>query len=136
MGQRAGLTCDFLAELIRVEISRLRIGGISSTELWELRDWWVLWEAQVISWVSSSEIFFNPYFPASCPWVRVRSPSLSQMILLRHYLCGDALGGWRRDDTTEDSTCGTAPTVVFNQGCRLRQERCHYHWQLLMVAVS
>ena len=33
------------AELFWAEISRVRIGGISSPELGELRDWWVFLES-------------------------------------------------------------------------------------------
>ena len=68
------------AELLREEISRVRIGEISSPELGQLRDWWVscsgtgsffvlfwfvfvfvLWEAEGLV------ALFNPPFPSSGP---------------------------------------------------------------------
>ena len=72
------------AELLRAEISRVRIGGFSSSRtgvfscsgiggiLWKagggvvlLRDWWL----------------FSPLFPASGPWIKVGSPSQPQLAL-------------------------------------------------------
>lgn len=93
-------------ELLRVEIFRVRIGGISSQGL---RDW-----------LPPPFFPFTP-FPLHCAHgLRVGSPS---WLLLRHYLCGaagDEGGGWRGGAASVDSSCRTASAVVFQESSRLR----------------
>lgn len=63
-------------------------------------------------------------------------PGHKQLWLTLH-LCGAALGGWREGAAMVNSSCGTAPAVVFEEGVRLRQEKRYHHCgQLLMNAAS
>lgn len=67
------------ADLLRAEISRMKIGELRDCWVFLLWDWWVscsgtggvLWEVQGLV------AFFHSLFPASGLWVRVRSPSLA-----------------------------------------------------------
>jgi hypothetical protein len=63
---------------------------------------------------------FLPLPLALGPWVRLESPDC-RWLWLRHHICGAAWGGWRGGGAC-DSSCGSAPAVVFYENCLLRQE--------------
>jgi hypothetical protein len=70
-------------ELFRAESSRLRIGGISSPDFGELRDWWGFAGSPEIGGFPCLRIVDSPppppsFFPASRLWVKVGSPSWPQ----------------------------------------------------------
>ena len=101
-----------------------------------LRDWWVFVGRKPRNWwVSYSGIgdFFHPLFLCWAFGLGWEVLPDHIWLSLRPHLCGAAGRDWRGGAATEDSSCGTALTVVFHEGSRLRQERCHHHGQLLRL---
>ena len=64
--------------------------------------------------------FSHPLFPASEPWVTVRSPSRLQPAFAECHLCGAAKEvwgvGWRGGAATVDSSYGVAPVGCSHSG--------------------
>lgn len=88
-------------ELLRAEFSRVKIGGISSLELGELRDWRVF---LFRDW----RVYFHSLFPEWSHGLGWEVPPGCRL-WLRFLLYGSAPGGWGGDPATVDSSCSISP---------------------------